>query len=250
MRFESIGTSNGGLDIPIIKITNKPKRDYAEEKPVIFIIARQHSGETHSSFILHGFMNFIVSREALCEKLRDRYEFWIVPMANPDGVVCGNYRCNTQGKDMNRFFFADDDPEAKLRLTEVELIRTYLKEKLPKGEDKFKMFLDIHAHSAQTSIFVFCPQVEDPEQQEMIKRFPMILDNTSAYFLFDNCKFGNEKYKANCARLGIHRDFKLVNSFTIEASCYAYDIKGTDEVEQFKEDHFLKFGEQLVHSIA
>lgn len=78
----------------------------------------------------------------------------------------------------------------------------------------------------------------------------MILDNTSAYFLFDNCKFGNEKYKANCARLGIHRDFKLLNSFTIEASCYAYDIKGTDEVEQFKEDHFLKFGEHLVHSIA
>ena len=50
---------------------------------------------------------------------------------------------------MNRHFFADYDPEGlKLRLTEVELIRTYLKEKLPKGDDKFKMFLDIHAHSA------------------------------------------------------------------------------------------------------
>lgn len=49
---------------------------------------------------------------------------------------------------MNRHFFADDDPEGKIRLTEVELIRTYLKEKLPKGEDKFKLFLDIHAHSA------------------------------------------------------------------------------------------------------
>ena len=27
------------------------------------------------------------------------------------------------------------------------------------------------------------------------------------------------------------RDFNLVNSFTIESSCYAYEIKGTDEVE-------------------
>jgi len=42
---------------------------------------------------------------------------------NPDGIVAGNYRCNTQGKDMNRFFFADDDEDANLRLTEVELIR-------------------------------------------------------------------------------------------------------------------------------
>jgi murein tripeptide amidase MpaA len=165
IRFEVMGTSNGGLEIPILKITNKPKRDNQEEKPVILIIGRQHSGETHSSFIIHGFINFLVSREALCEKMRDRFEFWIAPIVNPDGVVCGNYRCNTQGKDPNRFFFADDDPEGnKIRLTEVELIRTYLKNNMPKGEDKFKLFLDIHAHSAMTSIFVFCPQVEDPDE--------------------------------------------------------------------------------------
>ena len=135
---------------------------------------------------------------------------------------------------MNRFFFADDDPEgAKLRLTEVELIRTYLKEKFPKDKDqdsKLKMFLDIHAHSAQTSIFVFCPQAETQEDNDMIKRFPMILDNTSPYFEFDHCKFGNEKYKKNCARLGVFRDFDLNNSFTIEASCYGYDIKGSDDL--------------------
>jgi len=95
IRFEVMGTSNGGLEIPILKITNKPKRDNQEEKPVILIIGRQHSGETHSSFIIHGFINFLVSREALCEKMRDRFEFWIAPILNPDGVVCGNYRCNT-----------------------------------------------------------------------------------------------------------------------------------------------------------
>jgi len=78
----------------------------------------------------------------------------------------------------------------------------------------------------------------------------MILDNLSPYFQYDNCKFGNEKYKRNCARLGMFRDFNLVNSFTIESSCYAYEVKGTDEVEQFREDHFLKFGEHLLYGIA
>jgi len=50
---------------------------------------------------------------------------------------------------MNRHFYADDDPDGlKVRLTEVELIRSYLKAKMPAGDDMFKIFLDIHAHSA------------------------------------------------------------------------------------------------------
>ena len=133
---------------------------------------------------------------------------------------------------MNRHFFADDDPEGlKIRLTEVEMIRAYLKAKIPAGEGMFKMFLDIHAHSAQNSIFCYAPVDEDANNMSIIKRFPMILDNLSPYFSYDNSKFGNERYKRNCARLGVFRDFGIVNTFTIESSCFAYEIKGTDEVE-------------------
>jgi len=161
MKFESIGTSNGNFDMPLIKISNKSKN--AEPKPVIVIIGRQHCGETHSSFIIHGFINFLISREVICHKLRDMFEFWIAPIVNPDGVICGNYRCNTQGKDMNRHFFADDDPEGlKVRLTEVEMIRSFMKQNIPKEEGMFKLFLDIHAHSAQNSIFCYAPVDEDP----------------------------------------------------------------------------------------
>ena len=184
--------------------------------------------------------------------MREIFDFWIAPIVNPDGVIAGNYRCNTQGKDMNRHFFADDDPDGlKIRLTEVELIRSYLKAKIPKeNHDLFKLFLDIHAHSAQNSIFCYAPVDEDANNMSIIKRFPMILDNLSPYFQYDNCKFGNEKYKKNCARLGVFRDFNLYNSFTIESSCYAYEVKGSEDVEQFREDHFLKFGEHLLFGIA
>ena len=72
----------------------------------------------------------------------------------------------------------------------------------------------------------------------------------SVYFSAENSKFGNEKYKKNCARLGIHRDFDIPHSYTIESSCYGYELKGTEEVEQFKEKHFLKFGEHLVNGIS
>lgn len=51
---------------------------------------------------------------------------------------------------MNRAFFPDNDLEG-MRITEVELLRTFMQEnfnrKNPDLKDKLKLFLDIHAHS-------------------------------------------------------------------------------------------------------
>lgn len=124
--FSSIGRSNGGFDIPLIKITSPDSDGNVRiNKPTVLIIGRQHSGETYSSFIIHGLINFLLQKDPVAKKLREKLEFWFIPMMNPDGIVCGNYRCNTQGKDMNRFFFADGDPECQSRLTEVELFRAF-----------------------------------------------------------------------------------------------------------------------------
>jgi len=93
----------GGITIPILKITN-PYDSKQPKKPVIMLIGRQHSGETHSSFIIHGLINFLISKNPFANKLRQEYEWWILPMVNPDGIIIGNYRTNLQGKDMNRNF--------------------------------------------------------------------------------------------------------------------------------------------------
>lgn len=157
LRFGTIGRSIAGFDIPIVKISNsnpnytpmkrrkksdkeKSKKDKGEEKddfnepeystkPVLFIIGRQHCGETHSSFIIHGLINFLCSRNIMAHKLREVFDWWICPVVNPDGIICGNYRTNLQGKDMNRHFFNDDDQDALKhgRVHEVEVIRDYLK---------------------------------------------------------------------------------------------------------------------------
>ena len=128
VKFESAGNSIGGLDIPILKVTNNDQ-EVTLDRPIIVIIGRQHTGETHSSFIIHGFVNHLLSKNLLSHKLRQTHEIWILPIVNPDGVVIGNYRSNLQGKDMNRHFFADDDPDAnRNRAHEVEVIRTMLKD--------------------------------------------------------------------------------------------------------------------------
>jgi cytosolic carboxypeptidase protein 2/3 len=75
-------------------LTDLPEPRKYPLKPVLVIIGRQHCGETHSSFIIHGFLNWLLSGEMLAHKLREVFEFWIMPIVNPDGVIIGNYRCN------------------------------------------------------------------------------------------------------------------------------------------------------------
>lgn len=89
-KFTHLGSSLGGIDIPLIKISN----NFSSLKPIVLIVGRQHPGETHSSFIVHGFINHLLSTNHLAIKFRDYFETWIIPVVNPDGVICGNYRSN------------------------------------------------------------------------------------------------------------------------------------------------------------
>ena len=85
------------------------------------------------------------------------------------------------------------------------------------------------------------------------RRFSMLLDDMSEVFSMSSCSYNNAKYKKNCARLGIYKAFELVDSYTIEASCFGYEQKSSlrskyiedQTIVQFTVDHLLKFGETL-----
>ena len=68
----------------------------------IIITGRVHPGESNSSFIMHGTLEFLISEEEGAKYLRNNFVFKIVPMLNPDGVIIGNYRCSLSGQDLNR----------------------------------------------------------------------------------------------------------------------------------------------------
>lgn len=73
-----------------------------KKKNCIFIIARQHPGETPSSFVCQGFLKFILGDSQQANFLRELFVFKIIPMLNPDGVIVGNSRCSISGDDLNR----------------------------------------------------------------------------------------------------------------------------------------------------
>lgn len=68
----------------------------------IWVIARQHPGETMGSWFCEGLTDFLLSNEQSAIWLKSNFTFYIVPMMNPDGVVSGNHRLNSSGVDLNR----------------------------------------------------------------------------------------------------------------------------------------------------
>ena len=64
-----------------------------------------------------------------------------------------------------------------------------------------------------------------------IRAIPKLISERTDMFRFFSCKFKVEKYKENCARISIWKDFGIVNCFTIEASQYGYLNKHRETVE-------------------
>ena len=70
----------------------------------MFLSCRVHPGESSASFCLEGLLEYILDDNDLASKLLNMFVFVIVPMVNPDGVVHGNYRMDTFGHNLNRFY--------------------------------------------------------------------------------------------------------------------------------------------------
>jgi murein tripeptide amidase MpaA len=73
-----------------------------QRKRAVVLTARVHPGETNSSWMMKGLLDYLTSDTLDAKLLRDTFVFKVVPMLNPDGVIVGNYRCSLSGRDLNR----------------------------------------------------------------------------------------------------------------------------------------------------
>jgi murein tripeptide amidase MpaA len=74
----------------------------AQGKKAIWIIARQHPGETMAQWFTEGLINKLLSQDSSSYQLLEKAVFYIVPNMNPDGSIKGNHRTNSHGINLNR----------------------------------------------------------------------------------------------------------------------------------------------------
>ena len=135
-----LGQTVQGRDMHLLTIGEE-----GEGKRKVWVIARQHPGETMAEWFMEGFIERILDEdEPLVRKLLDSAVFYLVPNMNPDGAVNGNLRSNFAGRNLNREWM-EPSMEAS---PEVFLVRQKMHET---GVD---LFLDIHGDEALPYNFV------------------------------------------------------------------------------------------------
>lgn len=103
-KLRALCRSLAGNTVYLLTITSPSTHPALVHKKAVVVTARVHPGETNGSWMMRGFLDFILSDSLDAQILRDTFVFKVVPMLNPDGVIVGNYRCSLSGRDLNRYY--------------------------------------------------------------------------------------------------------------------------------------------------
>jgi len=138
-RVLNLGATVEGRDLDLV-VVGRP----TPEREPVWIIARQHPGETMAEWFVEGLLERLLDgADPIARKVREHAVLYIVPNMNPDGAVRGNLRTNAAGRNLNREWRAPD-PAAS---PEVLLVREEM-ERTGCG-----LFLDIHGDEALPYVF-------------------------------------------------------------------------------------------------
>lgn len=96
--LETIGKTIEGRNIDLLTI-GEP----GDGKKKIWVIARQHPGETMASWFIEGLVGRLLDEDDPVSKLLlNEAVFYVVPNMNIDGSILGNLRVNSLGINLNR----------------------------------------------------------------------------------------------------------------------------------------------------
>ncbi len=100
---QHLGQSLQGRDMALLRITDADSTTPVAERKKIWVIARQHPGETMAEWFVQGLLERLLDgSDAVSRTLLQHCVFYVVPNMNPDGAVLGNLRTNAVGANLNR----------------------------------------------------------------------------------------------------------------------------------------------------
>ena len=137
-----IGDTLDGQDMDLLTI-GEPSAD----KKKIWVIARQHPGETMAEFFVEGFLDRLLDdNDALSRTLLQKAVFYVIPNMNPDGSRRGHLRTNAAGANLNREW---DTPTLE-KSPEIFYVRGKM------DETGIDLVLDVHGDEGLPYNFIAC----------------------------------------------------------------------------------------------
>jgi hypothetical protein len=227
----------------------KEGRDYPNgvsysTKPVIVIAARTHPGETNSSYAMEGLMNLVFAQTQYGIRLREAFSWLLLPMMNPDGVICGFYRPDLSGDDPNRVWQSPDPVMSPVASCSLNLLDSLRKTR------PLLFFLDFHGHTAACNSFVYGFMNEDnPDLYSAERVFPLLMTKHSPLFSNEQCSFLKQKQYEGTMRVVIRRRFLILFAYTLEMS-YGGCVFGPRRNTQFTPHDYRSIGEATARSIG
>ncbi|KAH6939291.1 hypothetical protein HPB50_016772 [Hyalomma asiaticum] len=212
-----------GNPVPLLTITAQPLE---LSRPHVLLMARVHPGETNSSWIMKGIIDFLLSDKPVAQRVRETFVFKLVPMLNPDGVINGCHRCSLAGQDLNRQW-SFPDPDLHPTIYHTKALLAYLAHQ---GRTPLVM-CDFHGHSRHFNAFLYgCSPSRSwllhdkpQEDDDICELLAAILHQVSPAFTYESCCFDVERSKESTARVTAWRQFGIRLSYTYECSTAGCD---------------------------
>ncbi|XP_013208067.1 cytosolic carboxypeptidase 2 [Microtus ochrogaster] len=212
-KLRALCRSLAGNTVYLLTITSPSRTPQeAATKKAVVLSARVHPGESNGSWIMRGFLDFILGNSPDAQLLRDIFVFKVIPMLNPDGVIVGNYRCSLAGRDLNRHYKTILKDSFPCIWYTKNMIKRLLEER------EVLLYCDFHGHSRKNNIFLYGCNSNSRKHWLHERVFPLMLSkNAPDKFSFDSCNFKVQKCKEGTGRVVMWR-MGITNSYTMEST--------------------------------
>jgi hypothetical protein len=100
LQVSNLAVSPGGRNVKLLKITEPSVSDSG--KSLIWVIGRQHAMESHSNYVVKGFIDFMLSNFPPADSLRRKSIIYVVPIMDVDNAATGGTGKDRLPVDFNR----------------------------------------------------------------------------------------------------------------------------------------------------
>ena len=204
-REQRIGKTLGGRDLVLWTVATLP---VVKDKLTVWLMFRQHSWETGSSWACEGAVRALLRDNADARRRRQTIIWKIFPLCDPDGVARGGVRFNANGYDLNRNWDVTDRHKMPEIAAQRDAVRAWV-------HDGHTIALYFSLHNTETAEYLEGPpQKGEGKFQPLAERFFKILSTDTTFAPTRPLRYADITTTAGMTgRMtvvqGLYRDFKI-----------------------------------------